>query len=223
MTATIIDGRAVADRIRAEIAEDAKKFTEQYGIQPGLGVVLVGDDPASHMYVRMKRRACERVGLTSYAHVLPEDSTQEEVEKAVAELNADDKVHGILVQLPMPKHIDEEAVLRLIDLEKDSDAVHPLNMGLLAMKDRQPTFTQATPTGSMILINETGENISGKHAVIIGRSNIVGLPMMLMLNHANATVTMCHSRTQNMKEIVQQADILGRVHWSARICQRRLD
>ena len=133
MTATIIDGQSIADRIRNEIAEEAKRFNELHGYSPGLGVVLVGDDPASATYVRMKRRACERVGLTSIAHILPEESTQEEVENAVRSLNDDPKVHGILVQLPMPSHIDEEKVLQIVSLEKDVDGFHPINIGKLGM------------------------------------------------------------------------------------------
>lgn len=208
MTAQIIDGNVVAGRVRASIAEEAARFKTQYGYAPGLGVVLVGDDPASAMYVRMKRRACAEAGISSFAHLLPTDSTQEEIEAVVRMLNDDPQVHGILVQLPLPRHIDEEAVLRAVSLEKDVDGFHPLNIGLLAMKGREPFFTPATPTGCMALIEEAGSSISGKHAVVIGRSNIVGLPMALLLLKADATVTVCHSRTQNMPDIVRQADIV---------------
>ncbi len=217
MTAQIIDGTAIADEIRAEIAAEAARFTEQHGYPPGLGVVLVGDDPASAQYVRMKRRACERVGITSVARVLPAEATQEEVEAAVRELNDDFAVHGILVQLPMPAHIDEEAVLRLVSLEKDVDGFHPLNIGLLAMKGREPLFTPATPTGCMALLEKTGVPLAGANAVVIGRSNLVGMPVALMLIKANATVTLCHSRTRDIAGIVRQADIviaaIGKPHY----------
>ena len=208
MTATIIDGREVANKLQADIKEQAAQFEQSHGMKPGLGVVLVGDDPASGMYVRMKQRACERVGMHSVGHLLPASSTQEEVEEAVQSLNDDPAIHGILVQLPMPDHIDEEKVLRMVKLEKDVDGFHPINIGLLAQKGREPYFTPATPTGCMVLLEEVGTKISGANTVVLGRSNIVGLPIALMLNNANATVTICHSRTQNIPEIIQQADVL---------------
>ena len=208
MTATIIDGKVVADRMQAEIAKEAAQFQEQMGYPPGLGVVLVGDNPASQMYVRMKRRACEKVGMNSVGHILPAESTQEEVEAAVRSLNDDPKIHGILVQLPMPKQIDEEQVLRLVSLEKDVDGFHPINVGLLAQKGREPFFTPATPTGCMVLLKEAGAKLEGANAVVIGRSNIVGLPVALMLMKANATVTVCHSRTRDVADIVRRADVV---------------
>lgn len=208
MTAEIIDGRAIADRIRAEITESAKRYTDEVGDAPGLGVVLVGDDPASAMYVRMKRRACERVGIASEAKILPADATQKEVEEAVREYNDNPKIHGILVQLPMPDHIDEEAVLNEVSLNKDVDGIHPINIGKLGMRGREPSFTPATPTGSMILIKETGITIEGMQAVVIGRSNIVGLPISMMLMNANATVTICHSRTKDLESYLKNADIV---------------
>lgn len=208
MTATLIDTAAIAARMQAEIATQAAQFTAEHGTPPGLGVVLVGDDPASQMYVRMKRRACERVGLTSYAHFLPQDSTQEAVEAAVRQLNDDPKVHGILVQLPLPRHIDEERVLNLISLDKDADGIHPLNIGLLAMKGREPLFTPATPTGCMVLLRESGVEIAGANAVVVGRSNIVGLPIALMLIKENATVTVCHSHTKDLPATLRDADIV---------------
>jgi methylenetetrahydrofolate dehydrogenase (NADP+)/methenyltetrahydrofolate cyclohydrolase len=208
MTAKIIDGKAVADRMQAEIATDAARFREQTGYAPGLGVVLVGDNPASQMYVRMKQRACERVGMHSVGHLLPADSTQEQVEAAVHSLNDDPRIHGILVQLPMPKQIDEERVLRLVSLEKDVDGFHPINVGLLAQKGREPFFTPATPTGCMVLLEEAGAKLEGANAVVIGRSNIVGLPIALMLMKANATVTVCHSRTKDVAEVVRRADVV---------------
>ncbi len=208
MTATIIDGQAIANRMQAEIAEQAAQFKAKYGYAPGLGAVLAGDDPASAQYVRMKRRACEKVGIASVAHTMTATSTQEEVEAAVRQLNDDPAVHGILVQLPLPKHIDEERVLRLVSLEKDVDGFHPENIGRLAMKGRDPSFTPATPTGCMVLLKEVGAQIEGANAVVIGRSNIVGLPVALMLMKANATVTVCHSRTKHISDIVRGADIV---------------
>lgn len=208
MTAQIIDGRKVAKRIQDEIKGDVAAFTEKQGYAPGLGVILVGDDPASAMYVRMKQRRCESVGMASFSNIMPSSSTQEEVIAAVRAYNEDPHVHGILVQLPLPDHIDEETVLKEVSLAKDVDGFHPVNIGALAMKGRTPTFTPATPTGCMTLIAETGIDVSGKSAVVLGRSNIVGMPMSMMLTHANATVTLCHSRTQNIPEIVKNADIL---------------
>jgi methylenetetrahydrofolate dehydrogenase (NADP+) / methenyltetrahydrofolate cyclohydrolase len=208
MPATIIDGKVVAERMQNEIAAQVASFKAETGYAPGLGVVLVGDDPASHMYVRMKRKACEKVGMHSAGHILPSDSTQKTIEDAVQSLNDDPLIHGILVQLPMPKHIDEEPVLRLVSLEKDVDGFHPINVGLLAQKGREPFFTPATPTGCMVLIEEGGVQIDGANAVVIGRSNIVGLPVALMLMKANATVTVCHSRTKDIADIVRRADIV---------------
>lgn len=208
MTATIIDGKAVAERMQAEIGAEAAQFQAEHGYPPGLGVVLVGDDPASQMYVRMKRKACEKVGIHSVGHVLPASSTQTEIEAAVQSLNDDPVIHGILVQLPMPKHINEEAVLRLVSLEKDVDGFHPINVGLLGQKGREPFFTPATPTGCMVLLKEAGAQLEGANAVVIGRSNIVGLPVALMLMKANATVTVCHSRTRNIADVVRGADVV---------------
>ena len=208
MPAEIIDGRAVAQRIQNEIKSAVDELQAAAGVAPGLGVVLVGDDPASAMYVRMKRRACERAGLRSEARILPAASTQAEVEGAVRGFNADADIHGILVQLPLPNHINEEAVLNEISLAKDVDGIHPMNLGRLGMRGREPTFTPATPTGVMQLIAETGEAIEGKAAVVIGRSNIVGLPLALMLMKANATVTICHSRTRDLPATARRADIV---------------
>ncbi len=208
MPAKIIDGRPIAQRIQSEIKSAVADFQTQSGAAPGLGVVLVGDDPASAMYVRMKRRACERAGIRSEARILPSGSTQAEVEGTVRAFNADSNIHGILVQLPLPDHIDEEAALNEISLAKDVDGIHPLNLGRLGMRGRAPTFTPATPTGVMRLIEETGEGIEGKEAVVIGRSNIVGLPVALMLMNANATVTICHSRTRDLPGTVRRADIV---------------
>ncbi len=208
MTARIIDGQQLAERMRSKIAEDVKAFQAANGYVPGLGVVLVGENPASAQYVRMKRRACESVGITSVGEYLSATATQDEVEAAVKKLNADPAVHGILVQLPLPNHLDEEAVLRAVSLEKDADGLHPINIGRLAMKGRDPLFTPATPTGCMHLLEEAGAKLEGARAVVIGRSNIVGTPMALMLMKANATVTVCHSRTRDMRSIIREADIV---------------
>jgi 5,10-methylene-tetrahydrofolate dehydrogenase/methenyl tetrahydrofolate cyclohydrolase len=208
MSATIIDGQQVADRLRGSIAQEAEQFTRQHGFPPGLGVILVGDNPASHQYVRMKRRACEKAGMASFASELPQSATHEEVAAAVQAMNEDPRVHGILVQLPMPPQVDEEKILSMVSLDKDVDGFHPLNIGALAMKGREPLFTPATPTGCMVLLEEVGTQLEGANAVVIGRSNIVGLPVALMLMKANATVTVCHSRTRDMKSIVQRADVV---------------
>lgn len=208
MPAEIIDGRAVAKRLQGEIGKETEEFVNKTDSRPGLGVVLVGDDAASAMYVRMKRRSCERVGFHSKAEILPASATQDEVEHAVRSYNADPSIHGILVQLPMPDSIDEEAVLNEISLVKDVDGIHPINLGRLGMRGREPSFTPATPTGVMALIDETGAQVEGAEAVVIGRSNIVGLPVALMLTNANATVTICHSRTRELAAVVKRADIV---------------
>ena len=208
MPATIIDGRAVARRMQGEILAGAAACADSRGRAPGLGVALVGDDPASAMYVRMKRRACERVGIQSAATLLPASATQDEVQAAVRSLNDDPSIDGILVQLPLPAHIDEEAVLGELSLAKDVDGIHPVNLGRLGMRGREPTFTPATPTGVMHLIAESGIEIAGKEAVVIGRSNIVGLPISLMLTNANATVTRCHSRTVDLPAVTRRGDIV---------------
>jgi 5,10-methylene-tetrahydrofolate dehydrogenase/methenyl tetrahydrofolate cyclohydrolase len=208
MPATILDGTAIAERIRTQIAADVLRFKDTYGFAPGLGAVLAGDNPASEMYVRMKRKACDKAGIISVAHEIPGSVNQEEVERIVQSLNDDPAIHGILVQLPLPAHINEEQVLRKVSLEKDVDGFHPLNIGLLAMKGREPFFTPATPTGCMVLLQESGVAIEGANAVVIGRSNIVGMPVALMLMKANATVTVCHSRTRGLPDLVRQADIV---------------
>ena len=208
MSATMIDGKAIAEHYRKEIADAAATHADQYGRAPGLGVVLVGDSTASQTYVRMKERACEQVGIRSYRTDLPADATQRDVEQAVQAYNDNPDVDGILVQLPLPDHIDEERVLNLISLEKDADGIHPMNMGLLALKGRDPLYTPATPTGIMMMFEYHDIDVSGKQAVVIGRSNIVGVPMALLLNNANATVTIAHSRTPDIPALVKQADIV---------------
>lgn len=208
MAARIIEGQVVADRLQAQIAAEVVIFRERFGRVPGLGVVMAGDHPASQQYVRMKRRACERVGITSVAALVDASTPQAQVLKLVHQMNDDPAIDGILVQLPLPNTIDETTILSAVSLAKDVDGFHPLNIGALAMKGRDPSFTPATPTGCMVLLEEAGVNLDGANAVVIGRSNIVGLPMALMLIKANATVTVCHSRTRNMADIVRQADVV---------------
>lgn len=208
MTGQVIDGKAIADRMQAEIAEAVAEMRRRHGVVPGLAAVLVGDNPASKQYVGMKRRRCASVGIESFGYELPASTTQAELEKLIHELNADSRVNGILVQLPLPDHIDEEAILGAIDLYKDVDGFHPVNIGRLAMKGREPLFIPATPYGCMVLLEEVGAKIEGANAVVLGRSNIVGLPAALLLIHRNATVTICHSRTKDLPGVVRQADIL---------------
>ncbi len=216
MPAKIIDGKAVAARIRAEIKQKVEARLAQGLPRPGLATVLVGDDPASHTYVRMKQKACAEVGIESFGYKLPADASQEEVEALVEKLNADPKVHGILVQLPLPKHLDEERVLSKISIEKDVDGFHPINIGRLAQKGREPLFVPCTPAGVMVLLEEAGVRLEGANAVVLGRSNIVGMPMALLLVRANATVTICHSRTRDIPEHTRAADVIiaavGRPH-----------
>ncbi|MBP6470349.1 MAG: bifunctional methylenetetrahydrofolate dehydrogenase/methenyltetrahydrofolate cyclohydrolase FolD [Chloroflexi bacterium] len=208
MTAHLIDGTAIANQVKEEIQTAVAQMQAEHGYTPGLATVLVGEDPASATYVRMKQRTCEKLGIRSIGHVLPADASQAEVIKLVASLNADPAINGILVQLPLPKHIDEEAVLNTIDLEKDVDGFHPVNIGRLAMKGRDPLFIPCTPYGCMVLLERSGINTNGAEAVIVGRSNIVGLPMAMLLQKANATVTICHSRTKDLAEHIRRADIV---------------
>lgn len=213
MTAVILDGKAIAKRIQGEIADAVVEMKEKHGVTPGLAAVIVGENPASQMYVKMKRNRCAEAGIESFGNELSADITQEDLETLIANLNADPKVHGILVQLPLPDHLDEEAALRAISLEKDVDGFHPINIGRLAMKGRAPDFIPATPYGCMEMLREAeklvdGFSISGSNACVLGRSNIVGMPMALLLIHANATVTVVHSRTQDIPEVVGRSDIV---------------
>ncbi len=208
MTAQLIDGKAVAARIRGEIAAAVVRMQEEHGMVPGLATVLVGTNAASHSYVRMKRKACAEVGIVSFPNELSAEATQEEVEAVVRRLNDDPRVHGILVQLPLPKHLDEERILSLISIHKDVDGFHPENIGRLAMKGRDPLFIPCTPHGAIVLLEDAGATISGSNAVVLGRSNIVGLPAAMLLIHRNATVTVCHSRTRDLPGVCRQADIL---------------
>lgn len=208
MSATLIDGKAIAAKVREQVRSGVEALEAEHGFRPGLATVLVGEDPASATYVRMKQRMCEELGIRSVGHTLNADATQEEVEGLVAELNADSQVNGILVQLPLPGHLDEEAVLNKIDLAKDVDGFHPVNIGRLAMKGRDPLFIPCTPYGVMVLLEESGVETSGAEAVVVGRSNIVGLPVAMLLQKANATVTICHSRTRDLAAHTREADIL---------------
>jgi 5,10-methylene-tetrahydrofolate dehydrogenase/methenyl tetrahydrofolate cyclohydrolase len=208
MTAQLIDGQAIANQIYEEIQAEVAKLKEEHNVTPGLATVLVGENPASQAYVRSKQKTCTKCGFHSIGENLAEDASQEEVEAVVKRLNEDPAIHGILVQLPLPKHIDEEKVLSAISLEKDVDGFHPVNIGRLSMKGRKPLFVPCTPAGSIELLVRSGVEIEGKEAVILGRSNIVGLPVSMLLLHRNATITICHSRTQDLPGTCRRADIL---------------
>jgi 5,10-methylene-tetrahydrofolate dehydrogenase/methenyl tetrahydrofolate cyclohydrolase len=208
MSADIIDGKEISAQIRDEIKEQVDERLAAGKSRPGLATVLVGDDPASHSYVRAKRRSCEQVGIESFHHELPADTPQEEIVALVEELNADERVHGILVQLPLPDGIDEEAVLLKVDVEKDVDGFHPMNLGRLAQKGRDPYFTPCTPAGIIELLKRAGAELSGAKTAILGRSNIVGMPVSLLLVKENATITICHSRTKDIPDITREADVL---------------
>lgn len=213
MTAMIIQGKEVAQSIRAELAAEVAKLKQQ-GIVPGLTVVLVGDDPASQSYVRGKAKGCEEVGIRSEVILKDASTTEEELLAIIQQLNENPNVNGILVQLPLPSHISETAVIEAIHPEKDVDGFHPISVGNMVLGNE--TMLPCTPHGIIELIKRTGTQIAGKHAVVIGRSNIVGKPVSLLLQQENATVTMCHSRTQNLEEYTTKADILvvatGRAH-----------
>ena len=208
MSAHIIDGAQFGADIRSEVKAEAALLKERHGIIPGLATVLVGSNPASHAYVRAKRKTCAELGLESFGHELPADASQAEVIALVRELSADSRVHGILVQLPLPAHISEEAVLSEVVLAKDVDGFNPVNIGRLGMKNRFPTFAPCTPTGVIELLKRSGVVMQGAHAVVLGRSNIVGLPLSLLLLGANATVSICHSHTKDIGVLTRQADIL---------------
>ena len=208
MTASIIDGKLIAEQVRGEVAEEVTKLVAGGMPRPGLATVLVGDNPASHVYVKSKRKSCEELGIESYGFELPATATQEELDKLLVKLNADPKVNGILVQLPLPGHLDEERALSLISIDKDVDGFHPVNVGRLAMKRRDPIFVPCTPAGCIVLLQRSGCKLEGKRAVVLGRSNIVGMPAALLLVRENATVTICHSKTQNLPDVVREADVL---------------
>ena len=205
MTACIIDGKSIAKELRESLAPRVAALKEQ-GITPGLTVIVVGDDPASAIYVRNKERACVKLGMNSQVLRFPAETTQEEILNTVRLLNQDDSVHGILVQLPLPRHIDEQAVLRAIDPDKDVDGFHAMNAGRLM--NGEPGFVACTPKGVMRLLEVSGVELDGKNAVVVGRSNIVGKPMALLLLQKNCTVTIAHSHTKDLAAVTRSADIL---------------
>ena len=203
--AKIIDGKAISAEIKEELKEKVAEYKKQ-GVEITLAVVKVGNDPASAVYVRNKEKACEYVGITSRTLALPEETTEEELLKVVNDLNEDKAVNGILVQLPLPKHIDESKVLLAIDSNKDVDGFHPVNVGTMVIGEE--TFLPCTPAGIIEMLKRTDVEISGKECVVIGRSNIVGKPMSMLMLKENATVTIAHSRTKDLKEVTKRADIL---------------
>ncbi len=206
MSATKIDGKLLAAKLREEVKVDAEKFEREYGRKIGLAVILAGENPASKIYVRNKIAACEETGVKSMEYYLPDSVTTEELVELVETLNADENVDGLLVQLPLPAGVNEKAVLGAVAPGKDIDGFHAVNAGNLMLGN--PCLAACTPSGVMELIKSTGTNIAGKHAVVVGRSNIVGKPVALMLLSENATVTVCHSRTQNLADYTRSADIL---------------
>jgi methylenetetrahydrofolate dehydrogenase (NADP+)/methenyltetrahydrofolate cyclohydrolase len=203
--AKIIDGKKIAAEVRAEIAAECAELKAN-GVTPGLAVIIVGEDPASKVYVRNKKKACEEVGFRSDVYELPEETTEEELLALVKKLNVDPDIHGILVQLPLPKHISDEIIIENIDPAKDVDAFHPTNVGKIMIGKFD--YLPCTPAGVMVLLEKSGIDIAGKECVVVGRSNIVGKPQAMLLLHANGTVTVCHSRTKNLSEVTRRADIL---------------
>ncbi len=206
MAARIIDGKAAALALRERIAERVSELKNTKGITPGLAVVLVGEDPASQIYVRNKGIACQKAGMHAETIILPAETTQDELEERIRELNEDPEIHGVLIQLPLPRHLNEEKALAVISPEKDVDGFHPVNAGRLLAG--QNTVSPCTPKGVMHLLDIAGVELEGKEAVVIGRSNIVGKPMALMLLQRNCTVTICHSRTADLRSHTRRADIL---------------
>eukprot|EP00252_Welwitschia_mirabilis_P013872 TRINITY_DN3066_c0_g1_i1.p1 TRINITY_DN3066_c0_g1~~TRINITY_DN3066_c0_g1_i1.p1 ORF type:complete len:366 (-),score=47.04 TRINITY_DN3066_c0_g1_i1:161-1258(-) len=204
--ASMIDGKAIAEGIRMEIADEVHRMKNAVGKVPGLAVVLVGTRKDSETYVRSKKKACEEAGIMSFGIDLPENASEDEILKAVTEFNNDPSVHGILVQLPLPQHVNEEKILNAISIEKDVDGFHPINIGRLAMQGREPLFVPCTPKGCIELLIRSGVEMVGKRAVVIGRSNIVGTPVAMLLQ--NATVTVVHSHTKDPAAITREADIV---------------
>ncbi|KAJ4770613.1 Bifunctional protein FolD [Rhynchospora pubera] len=207
-TANIIDGKLISKQIKDEVSAEVVRLKEATGVVPGLAVILVGSRKDSQTYVRNKKKACEAVGIKSYEANLPEDCTEAEVLRHIEEFNKDPEVHGILVQLPLPRHMNEERILTGVSIQKDVDGFHPLNIGRLAMQGRDPLFVPCTPKGCIELLHRYNIDIKEKRAVVIGRSNIVGMPAALLLQKANATVSMVHSYTKFPEEITRQADIV---------------
>lgn len=206
MSATIISGKELSSLIREKISKEAAELTAKYGKQPGLAVIQVGEDPASSIYVNNKKKACEQVGFKSFGYSLPETASEQELLDLIDTLNKDENVHGILCQLPLPKHMDEFSVICAIAPEKDVDGFHPVNKGLLSIG--RDCLVSCTPKGCIELLKYANVDMAGKNCVVIGRSNIVGKPVASLMLHENATVTVVHSKTKNIKEICKQADIL---------------
>ncbi|MBR6682350.1 MAG: bifunctional methylenetetrahydrofolate dehydrogenase/methenyltetrahydrofolate cyclohydrolase FolD [Clostridia bacterium] len=204
--AKIIDGKAISAAIRGEIAAEVEQMKKNNGLVPGLAVIIVGEDPASQVYVRNKKKDCDETGINSIVHALPENTTQEELLALVHKLNNDDNVHGIIVQLPLPKHLDSELIINNIDSKKDVDAFHPYNVGKIMIGDYE--FLPCTPAGVMALLERSNIEVAGKNCVVVGRSNIVGKPQAMMLLHKNGTVTICHSKTKDLAEVCRSADVL---------------
>lgn len=204
--AEIIDGKKVSAQMREQIKSETEELFQKYGVRPGLAVIIVGDDPASKVYVNNKEKACAQVGYYSEVYRLPEQTEMDELLALIDRLNKDEKINGILCQLPLPKHLDEEQVILKISPEKDVDAFHPMNTGKIMIGDYD--FLPCTPAGVMKLIESTGTDITGKECVVVGRSNIVGKPQSMLLLQKNGTVTVCHSKTRNLKEVTSRADIL---------------
>ncbi|HSA62950.1 MAG TPA: bifunctional methylenetetrahydrofolate dehydrogenase/methenyltetrahydrofolate cyclohydrolase FolD [Nitrospiraceae bacterium] len=206
MAARLIDGKALAQQIRDRLAKESAELLAQKGIKPGLATILVGDDPASQVYVRNKQKACEMAGIHVDDHKLPASTTQAELLALIEKKNADPKIHGILVQLPLPKHIDSKVILEAVSPMKDADGFHPYNFGRLV--EGHPVFEACTPKGVIKMIESAGVTIEGKRAVVLGRSNIVGKPLALMLLQRNATVTICHSKTKDLPAVCREAELL---------------
>ena len=204
--AKLINGKEIAASVREKVRLEAAELREKTGVVPGLAVILVGDDPASKIYVGNKKKACLEAGFNSFEHILPAETSQQELLELIERLNEDPAVHGILCQLPLPEHIDERAVIAAISPKKDVDAFHPVNVGKIMIGDYD--FLPCTPAGVMELIHSTGVSVGGKRCVVVGRSNIVGKPMSMLLLHENGTVTVCHSKTADLADECRRADIL---------------
>ncbi len=206
VAARIIDGKVLAQQVRAGLAKESAAVLAKTGIKPGLATILVGDDPASHLYVKSKQKACDAAGIYIDDSKLPANTTQADLLVLISQKNADPKIHGILVQLPLPKHIDSKVILDAVSAQKDADGFHPYNFGRLV--EGSPIFEACTPKGVIKMIESTGLSIEGKRAVVLGRSNIVGKPLALMLLHRNATVTICHSKTKDLPALCREAELL---------------
>ena len=202
----IINGKEISASVKERIRLETEKLFNETGVKPGLAVIIVGDDPASRIYVNNKKKACTDIGFNSWEYALPAETTEAELLELINKLNADPSVHGILCQLPLPKHLDEKTVINAIDPKKDVDAFHPVNVGKIMIGDYD--FLPCTPAGVMELIHSTGVSVSGKKCVVVGRSNIVGKPMAMLLLHESGTVTICHSRTKDLAAECREADIL---------------